>query len=41
MKKTFDSKDEKLWETVWNSCGRNRDSINVGSIIKTFQKYES
>jgi hypothetical protein len=41
MKKTFESKDEKVWEPLWNSFSRDRDSCNVGVIIKAFQKYES
>lgn len=41
MKKTFESKDEKAWGPLWSSFSRDRDSCNVGLIIKAFQKYES
>jgi Ca2+-binding EF-hand superfamily protein len=40
MKKNFESKDEKQWENLWSLFARERDSCNVGSIIKVFQKYE-
>lgn len=41
MKKTFESKDGKPWEALWNAFSRDRDSCNVGTIIRAFQKYES
>ena len=41
MRKTFDSKDDKMWENVWDTFARNRDTCNVGVIIKALQKYES
>ena len=41
MKKSFESKEEKMWDSVWDSFARNRETSNVGAIIKTFQKYET
>lgn len=40
LKKTFESPDDKLWGNFWFYFGKDRDAVNVGSIVAAMQKYE-
>jgi hypothetical protein len=40
MRRTFDSKEEKLWDHIWGKFDKGRGACNVGAIIRTLEKYE-
>lgn len=40
LKKTFESPDDKLWGNFWFYFAKDRDAVNVGSIVAAMQKYE-
>lgn len=39
MKKNFDSREEGLWEKLWDAMARGKDSYSVEAIVDKFRKY--